>query len=173
MIASFAHRLHAVAALTSLAGIAAGILPAHAQSLDQLYANAKDEGALAFYVGGPTAPWEERAKAFEQLYPGIKISIGGGFSNVLDKKIDQQIAAGKLEVDAAILQTIADFARWKNEGRLLIFKPDGFDAMDASFKDADGAFWATMVNIVPYMVNTDAGDDVTLWVFHHIVRKYG
>ena len=79
MAANFAHRLGAVAAFGSLAGIAAGILPAHAQSLDQLYANAKDEGAFAFYVGGPTAPWEERAKAFEQLYPGIKISIGGGF----------------------------------------------------------------------------------------------
>jgi ABC-type Fe3+ transport system substrate-binding protein len=120
---------------------------------------------------------------------------------VLDKKIDQQLAAGKLEVDAAILQTIADFARWKDEGRLLIFKPDGFEAMNASFKDADGAFWATMVNIVPYMINTEkvaagdvpnaapdflkaqfhgkmvtpypADDDVTLWVFHHIVQKYG
>ena len=90
-------------------------------------------------------------KRLESVYPGIKVSIGGGFSNVLDKKIDQQIAAGKLEVDAAILQTIADFARWKDEGRLLAFKPGGFDAMDASFKDPDGAFWATMINIVPYM----------------------
>ena len=50
---------------------------------------------------------------FEDRYPGINFAIGGGFSNVLDKKIDTQIAAGKLEVDAAILQTIADFVRWK------------------------------------------------------------
>jgi ABC-type Fe3+ transport system substrate-binding protein len=174
---------------------------AGALSLDDLYARAKDEGAFAFYAGGPTAPWESRAKAFGETYPGIKISIGGGFSNVLDKKIDQQITARKLEVDAAILQTIADFARWKAEGRLLIFKPPGFDAMDASFKDADGAFWAIAVNVVPYMYNTEkvpaadvpnsapdflkpqfrgkmvtpypADDDVTLWVFHHIVEKYG
>jgi ABC-type Fe3+ transport system substrate-binding protein len=176
-------------------------LPASAQSLDELYAKAKDEGALKFYAGGPTAPWDARAKAFSARYPGIKISIGGGFSNVLDQKIDQQMAAGSLEVDAAILQTIADFTRWKAQGRLLIFKPDGFAAMDASFKDADGAFWATMVNVVPYMYNTakvaavdvpnsardflkpefrgkmvtpyPADDDVTLWVFHHIVDKYG
>ena len=175
--------------------------PARAQSLDDLYANAKNEGALAFYAGGPTAPWETRAKAFGELYPGIKISIGGGFSNVLDKRIDQQIAAGKLEVDAAILQTIADFARWKADGQLLVFKPGGFDTMDVSFKDPDGAFWATMVNVVPYMYNTEkvaaadvpnsaldflkpqfqgkivtpypADDDVTLWVFYHIVQKYG
>jgi len=207
MIATIAHRLAAVAAvaavaaLASLADIAAPALPARAQSLADIYAKAKSEGAFAFYVGGPTAPWEARAKLFEQRYPGIKISIGGGFSNVLDKKIDQQIAAKKLEVDAAILQTIADFVRWKAEGRLMDFKPDGFDAMDASFKDADGAFWATMVNAVPYMYNTQkvaaadvpnsaldflkaqfqgkmvtpypADDDVTLWVFYHIVQKYG
>ena len=176
-------------------------LPADAQSLDDIYAKAKSERAFAFYVGGPTAPWEAMAKVFEQRYPSIGISISGGFSNVLDKKIDQQIAAGKLEVDAAILQTIADFVRWKDEGRLITFKPDGFDKMDASFRDADGTFWATMVNVVPYMYNTEkvaaadvpdsaldflkpqfqgkmvtpypADDDVTLWVFYHIVQKYG
>ena len=72
--------------------------PAAAQSLDELYAKAKGESALSFYVGGPTAPWEARAKIFEERYPGIQITIGGGFSNVLDKKIDAQLAAGKLEV---------------------------------------------------------------------------
>jgi ABC-type Fe3+ transport system substrate-binding protein len=175
--------------------------PTHAQSPSDLYAKAKSEGAFAFYVGGPTAPWEERAKVFAEKYPGIKISIGGGFSNVLDQKIDQQIAANKLEVDAAILQTIADFVRWKRENRLMAFKPPGFDKMDAAFKDADGTFWATMVNAVPYMYNTEkvaaadvpnsaldfltpefhgkivtaypADDDVTLWVFYHIAQKYG
>jgi ABC-type glycerol-3-phosphate transport system substrate-binding protein len=118
MVATMAHRLAAVAGLASLALAAASALPVWAQSLDDLYPKAKDEGAFAFYVGGPTAPWEARAKVFEERYPGIKISIGGGFSNVLDKKIDDQIAAGKLEVDAAILQTIYDFVRWKTDRNL-------------------------------------------------------
>ena len=175
--------------------------PTRAQSPDDLYAKAKGEGAFAFYVGGPTAPWEARAKIFEDRYPGIKITIGGGFSNVLDKKIDGQLAAGKLEVDAAILQTIADYVRWKAEKRLLAFRPPGFDKMDAAFKDKDATFWATMVIVVPYMYNTEkvaaadipnsaldflkpqfqgkivtaypADDDVTLWVFHHIVQRHG
>ena len=140
-------------------------------------------------------------RVFEERYPGIKVTIGGGFSNVLDKKIDAQLAAGKLEVDAAILQTAADYVRWKREGRLITFKPNGFDKMDAAFKDRDGTYWATMVNVVPYMYNTEkvaaadipnaatdflkpqfqgkivtaypADDDVTLWVFYHIVQKYG
>jgi ABC-type Fe3+ transport system substrate-binding protein len=200
MFATLALRQSAVG-LALLAFGAPALLPARAQSLDDLYAKAKDEGALAFYVGGPTAPWEARAKIFEERYPGIKITIGGGFSNVLDKQIDQQLAAGKLEVDGAILQTIADYVRWKAEKRLLTFTPPGFDKMDPAFKDEDATFWATMVNVVPYMYNTEkvaaadvpnsaldflkpqfqgkivtaypADDDVTLWVFHHIVLKYG
>jgi ABC-type Fe3+ transport system substrate-binding protein len=201
MLATLAKRPSAAATLAFLAIGTTAAVPAGAQSLDQLYAKAKGEGAFAFYVGGPTAPWEARAKLFEDRYPGIKITIGGGFSNVLDKKIDQQFAAGKLEVDAAILQTIADYVRWKAEKKLLTFKPPGFDKMDAAFKDRDATFWATMVNVVPYMYNTEkvaaadipnsaldflkpefkgkivtaypADDDVTLWVFHHIVQRYG
>jgi ABC-type Fe3+ transport system substrate-binding protein len=188
-----------LAAFASLAVIVAA--PSRAETLDELYAKAKTEGQVVLYVGGPTAPWEAMARRFEQRYPGIKFSITGGFSNVLDKKIDAKIAAGKLEVDTAILQTIQDFVRWKTEGQLMIFKPEGFEQIDDSFKDADGAFWATMVNAVPYMYNTEkvspadipnsaldflkpqfhgqivtpypADDDVTLWVFYHIVTKYG
>ena len=201
MVVAVTRRRSAITVIAATAALAAGTLPCRAQALDDLYAKAKVEGSFSFYVGGPTAPWEARAKVFEEQYPGIKISIGGGFSNVLDQKIDQQIAAGKLEVDAAILQTIADFAHWKADGRLMTFKPAGFDTMDASFKDAEGAYWAVMVNAVPYLFNTEkvaaadvpnsaldflkpqfqgkivtaypADDDVTLWVFYHIVQKYG
>ena len=192
-------RIHRLAAAALLA---VGFSPAvHAESLDEIYAKAKSEGAFVFYVGGPTAPWEATARRFEAKYPGIKISVTGGFSNVLDKKVDAQLAAGKLEVDTAIFQTIQDFVRWKAEGRLLNFKPESFDKIDASLKDADGAYWATMVIAVPYMYNTQkvavadlpnsaldflkpmfhgkvvtpypADDDVTLWVFNHIATQYG
>lgn len=191
-----------LAALISAAfGFTSLSLPASAQSFGDLYTKAKREGALILYVGGPTAPWEAMAKIFNEKYPGITVSIGGGFSNMLDKKIDAQIAAGKLKVDAAILQTIADFVRWKGDGHLIDYKPAGFDEIDPRFKDPDGAYWATMVNAVPYMYNAEkvvaadvpnsaldflkpqfkgkivtaypADDDVTLWVFYHIVQKYG
>ena len=194
------HLMLCLVAAIGLPGLlAATSLPARAQP--QLYAEARTEGAFAFYVGGPTAPWEAKAKIFEQRYPGIKVSITGGFSNVLDKKIDQQLKDDKLEVDAAIFQTLQDFVRWKGQGHLLSYKPQGFDAIDASFKDPDGAFYGTMVIAMPYMVNTEhvssadvpdsaldflkpqfrgkavtpypADDDATLWLFHHVVRKYG
>ena len=189
-----------VAAAIGLSGLfAATAQPARAQL--QLHAKGRSEGAFVFYVGGPTAPWEAKARIFEQHYPGIKVSITGGFSNVLDKKIEQQLKDDKLEVDAAIFQTLQDFVRWKAQGHLLSYKPQGFDAIDASFKDPDGAFYGTMVIAMPYMVNTEhvgsadvpdsaldflkpqfrgkavtpypADDDATLWLFHHVVQKYG
>jgi ABC-type Fe3+ transport system substrate-binding protein len=188
--------------LVEAALILSGLLVATAPPVRaQLQAKAKSEGAFVFYVGGPTAPWEAKAKIFAQRYPGIKVSITGGFSNVLDKKIDQQLNEGKLEVDAAIFQTLQDFVRWKAEAHLLNYKPQGFDSIDASFKDPDGAFYGTMVIAMPYMINTEhvssadmpdsaldflkpqfhgkavtpypADDDATLWLFHHVVQKYG
>jgi ABC-type Fe3+ transport system substrate-binding protein len=196
-----AYRLIAVAALSLPGLIVTAGAPVCAQSLDEIYAKAKTEGALMLYVGGPSAPWEASARIFEQRYPGIKVSITGGFSNVLDKRIDQQLKDNKLEVDAAIFQTLQDFARWKTEGQLLNFKPVGFDAIEPSFKDKDGAFYGTMVIAMPYMYNTQmvsaadvpnsaldflkpqfrgklvtpypADDDATLFLFHKIVLKYG
>ena len=84
-----------VAIFSTVIGLAALSLPAKAQSLDELYAKAKSEGAFVLYVGGPTAPWEAMAKVFNAKYPGITVSISGGFSNVLDKKVDAQIAAAR------------------------------------------------------------------------------
>jgi ABC-type glycerol-3-phosphate transport system substrate-binding protein len=76
-------------ALAALGLTVGATLAAHAQSLDELYAKAKPEGAFSFYVGGPTAPWEARAKTFEEKYPGIKVSIGGGFARSEDRSADR------------------------------------------------------------------------------------
>ena len=194
----------AVRRIAACAALAAWLICASSFAQEEeatLRKKAAEEGALTLYVGGPTAPWEASAKLFEQRYPGIKVSVNGGFSNVLDKKIDAQLAAHKLEADAAVFQTLQDFLRWKAEGRLMRYKPPGFDAIDASFKDSEGAYYGVMVIAMPYMVNTEhvsgtgtprsaldflkpafrgrvvsaypADDDATLWLFDHIVRKYG
>ncbi len=174
---------------------------AHAQSADALYAKAKEEKSLVLYSGGPAAPYERMAKDFEQHYPGIAISVTGGFSNVLDRKIDDQLAAHKLEVDMAIFQTVQDFVAWKKAGVLAPFKPEGYDKIDPRFRDNDGAFTTTSVVLLTYAYNTKlvapadvpksaldflkpqfagklvtaypADDDATLYVFDTIVKKYG
>jgi ABC-type Fe3+ transport system substrate-binding protein len=174
---------------------------ARAETADALYAKAKSEGALVFYSGGPTAPWEAAAARFKEKYPGIEVKIEGGFSNVLDRKIDDQIKAKKLEVDAAFFQTVQDYVRWKKEGNLLPFKPEGFDKINSHWKDKDGAYIGMSVNAHPYAFNTQLvkpdnvpksaldflkpqfrgkvvaaypqDDDATLYDFNSITKKYG
>ena len=145
--------------VAGLAGIVAAMTiagaAAHAQNADQLYEKAKGEKTLVFYSGGPAEPYERMAKDFEQRYPGIAVSVTGGFSNVLDRMIEDQLAAKKLEVDMAIFQTVQDFVAWKKAGVLLPFKPDGFDKIDPRFRDPDGAFTTTSVVLLTYAYNTN------------------
>ena len=116
---------------TSFALVAA---PACAETLDELYAKAKHEKSLVIYAGGPVTNYEPLAREFERKYPGLTVSIEGGFSNVLNQKIEQQFKDGKLDADMVLFQTAQDFVRWKGEGRMLAFKPPSFDAIDKSFK---------------------------------------
>jgi ABC-type glycerol-3-phosphate transport system substrate-binding protein len=124
-----------------------------AETLDQLYEKAKLDKALMFYSGGPAAPHETRAKEFMQKYPGIAVSVTGGFSNVLNERIEKQIAERKLEVDMAFFQTVQDFVSWKKQGRLLAFKPEGFDQIMPNFRDEDGSYMALSANALTYAYN--------------------
>jgi len=172
-----------------------------AETLDELYEKAKAEKALVFYAGGPTAPYEARIKKFQERFPGIQVSVEGGFSNVLNQRIEKQMADGKLEVDLAFFQTVQDFVDWKKRGKLLAFKPDGFDQIIANLRDPDGAYMAFGAVAIAYAYNTNlvkpenapksaldflksefAGqlisvypqdDDAALYLFHLIVQKYG
>jgi ABC-type Fe3+ transport system substrate-binding protein len=126
----------------------------HAQSLDELYEKAKLEKSVALVAAGPSEPYEHWIREFQQLYPGVTVSFTGGLSNGLNRRINQQIADKKMESDIAIFQTIGDFVRWKREGALLSFRPQGSEAIDPAFKDEDGAFTTVSVNMVSYAYNT-------------------
>jgi ABC-type Fe3+ transport system substrate-binding protein len=172
-----------------------------AESVEQLYEKARAEKSLVFYAGGPTAPYEARIKQFQEKFPGIQVSVAGGFSNVLNRRIEEQLAAGKLEVDLALFQTVQDFVNWKKRNVLLAFKPDGFDQLMPELRDPDGAYMAFAAIAIAYAYNTKLvrtedvprsaldflkpelrgrlisvyphDDDAALYLFHLIVRKYG
>jgi ABC-type Fe3+ transport system substrate-binding protein len=184
-----------------VASFAFGAGSARAESMDELYAKAKLEQTLQLYGAGPTGSHERWIKDFEQRFPGIKVALTGGLSNGLNRRIEQQLANKRMETDLAIFQTIQDFVRWKKAGALLLFKPEGSDAIDPAYKDEDGAFTAVSVNTVVYAYNTarvpaadvprsaldflkplfqgqlittdPTEDDAGLSVFNLIVEKYG
>jgi ABC-type Fe3+ transport system substrate-binding protein len=188
---------------TMIAALAAVLLAtaARAETLAELYDRAKAEKEVVFYSGGPAAPHENRAKRFMERFPGINVKVTGGFSNVLNAQIEQQMAEHKLAVDMAFFQTVQDFVKWKREGKLLAYKPDGFDQIYPNFKDPDGAYMALSANALTYAYNKaalsadgapqsaqdflkpvfagktitcyPADDDATLYLFHVIIQKYG
>ena len=122
------HRKPLLVASVLAALAAAAAAPAAAETMDELYAKAKPEGGLALYAAGPTEPHERNVKIFEQRFPGLKVSITGGFSNVLNPEDQQQLADKKVEAD---LRHLPDHPGLRRAGRqrgvLATFKPDGFD----------------------------------------------
>jgi ABC-type Fe3+ transport system substrate-binding protein len=191
----FTGRLLAFCGATTIA------VPAIAQSNDELYEKAKVEASLALYGAGPSEPYLRFVEDFQKKYPGVTVTFTGGLSVGLNRKVEEQLAARKMEVDLAIFQTIQDFGRWKKASALASYKPEGSDKIDPAFKDEDGAFTTTSVNMITYAYNTqlvpaadvpnsaldflkpqfigkliatDPGeDDAGFYVFQSIVEKYG
>src|SRR5215467_5258988 len=78
---------------------------ARSESLDELYEKAKTEGALVIYTGAGPAGAKAAGEAFEKRFPGITVTAKGGFSNVLDLEIDQQLKDNKVATDYVQFQT--------------------------------------------------------------------
>jgi len=176
-------------------------LAARAETLDQLYEKAKAEGALTIYTGAGPSAAKAGADAFEKRFPGIKVTAKGGFSNVLDLEIDQQLKDKKVTTDYVQFQTIQDYRRWDKAGALQHYKPEGFEQVFPSMKDKNGAWVA--VNAIPifYGYNPEkvkdadvpksaldfldprfrhqlvtaypTDDDATLYDFYLITQRYG
>ena len=172
-----------------------------AQSNQQLYEAAKGEKELVIYAGGPTAPYTKLAADFEKKFPGIHITVKGGFSNVLNEEIEKQISAGSLQVDMAFFQTAQDFFGWKKRDLLLNHQVAGNEMILPEFRDPDGAYTTARVFPIAYVYNVNgvaasdvprsaldflkpqfqgklitcypADDDATLYLFHTLVQKYG
>ena len=127
----FALARTSVVVVASLAALCCSA-PVGAETVDQLYAMAKAEKTL---IIASTAGYESAARAFEQQFPGVTVSLMGDLSNLLNAKIEEQVRTKKVETDLVFLQSIQDFIAWNASGLLLHFKPEGFDKIGAGSKD--------------------------------------
>ena len=57
--------------------------PLRAETLEEIYAKAKGEGALSIYGGGPARLYEGWVKEYEARFPGIKVRVTGGYAGDL------------------------------------------------------------------------------------------
>jgi ABC-type Fe3+ transport system substrate-binding protein len=90
------------------------------------------------------------AAAFEVLFPEVKVNVTVDLSKYWDSKTDRAyIQTGKDAVDAIFLQTVHDYPRWKDEGRLMPYKVKDWDQIDGSLKDSEGYYLGTFFREFP------------------------
>ena len=142
----------------SLIGITARAAEVETRSLDEIYEQAlKEGGSLTVYAGGDTPDQQDGIKAaFEKRFPGITLNVVVDYSKVHSARLDQQFEDRHVIPDIIQLQTLQDFPRWRREGRLLAYKPRGWDHIYSSFKDQTGAWTGVFVDAFSNVANIQA-----------------
>ncbi|MFC3572019.1 ABC transporter substrate-binding protein [Streptomyces yaanensis] len=128
------------------------------RTLDELYEAALAEGGkLVIYAGGDTPTQQDGTKAaFLKRFPDIDLTLIVDYSKYHDVRVDNQFATGTLVPDVVQLQTLQDFTRWKEQGRLLRYKPAGFSQVHDGFKDPQGAWVAIAAIAFSFMYGVAA-----------------
>ncbi|MEU6355413.1 extracellular solute-binding protein [Streptomyces sp. NPDC047072] len=128
------------------------------RTLDELYRAARAEGGkLVVYAGGDTPTQQDGTKAgFKARFPDIDLTLIVDYSKYHDVRVDNQFATDTLVPDVVQLQTLQDFDRWKEQGRLLHYKPAGFSKVYDKFKDPQGAWVATGAIAFSFLYGTAA-----------------
>ncbi|KAB8288472.1 hypothetical protein EYC80_010137 [Monilinia laxa] len=117
-------------------------VPIDNSTLDELYAAAlKEDGKLIVASGGDAGVQGSGVRnAWAARFPKIALDYQVDLSKYHDSRIDRGYWSNNHTYDVAVLQTLHDFQRWKEEDRLLFYKPPTFLDLYAGETDLDGAF---------------------------------
>ncbi len=112
------------------------------RSLEELYRDALAEGGIVtLWHGGDKKNQQDNFKAaFEKQFPGVTMNLTVDVSKYLSPKIEEQLIRDELYVDVAMLQTLQDFPRWKEEGALAPYKPADFEKVYSKLRDPEGYY---------------------------------
>lgn len=137
---------------------AQAMLQDETKSLDALYEEALAEGGdLVVYAGGDIAAQQEgTVKAFQARFPKMRLRMVVDYSKFHDVRVDQQIFLNRVVADVVQLQTLQNFPRWKQQGKLLQYRPAGFSNVYSEFKDSDAAWSSVGVIAFSYLYDPEA-----------------
>ncbi|KAA8910276.1 hypothetical protein FN846DRAFT_775469 [Sphaerosporella brunnea] len=125
------------------------------RDLRQIYAAARKESGVLQVAWGGDEQSDSVAAAFESLFPEVKVNVTVDLSKYWDMKTDRAfLETGSDCVDAAFLQTMHDYPRWKSEGRLMPYKFREWEDVDPRLKDEEGYYLgAFFYNFGPIIYN--------------------
>ncbi len=131
-------------------------LRAETRSLEELHKAALAEGGQLVVYGGGDLPNGAAGveQAFMKRFPGMKVRILVDRSKYQGARIDNQLALGRLQCDAAHILQYNCYDRWKADGQLLPYKPLGWDEVYPDFRDPDGSIVAVGIFAFSAVYNT-------------------
>ncbi len=124
----------------------------------ELYANAKKEGEVTWYVAqilGETA--QRVATAFQTAYPGIKVNLLRASGQVLYQRVMQELQMNALQGDViGLSDSGGQQAELKEAGHFAQYKPHRLTEVLPAFQniDPDGYYHTTIVSMAIIVYNT-------------------
>jgi iron(III) transport system substrate-binding protein len=126
-------------------------------------AAAKAEGSVSWYTSTPQDLADQIGKLFEQQ-SGIKVQVfRSGGEQVMQRFLAEQ-DAGKTAADVLTTSDQAAFMDLASDGKLLAYKPVGWEFVPDNFKDKDGLWFSQRLNLEAPIYRTDqVTDPPTSW----------
>ncbi len=149
---------------TAMAGVIAAIgssslgFAAKALSFDELYAAAKEEGELTWYVVPLASATAERVgKAFSKAYPGVKVNVVRTTASVAFQRLNQDIDTETNNCDVFTTSNIAHCLDLKGRDLLVSYTPNRKEEVLEQFRniDPDDMFHVTIAGPMAMVYNTD------------------
>ena len=131
------------------AGLLARGARAQPDALAELYAKAKTESGVTWYiVYWPSDRAEKHAALFTKTYPGVTVNVVRTTAQVAFQRLTQDIRAKAANCDVFASTDMSHYVTLKQQGQLLPYKPLGLESVDPRFRDIDPDQAYQIVNAV-------------------------
>ena len=146
--------------LTGSAATIMGLRSATAQAdyIAELYARARQEGEVTWYiVYWPSDRAEKHSAIFSKAFPGVKVNVVRATAQVAYQRLSQDIQASAANCDVFASTDMGQYVSLKDRGLLMPYKMRSSDQIDMRFQgvDPDDAYQIVNATTVGLAYNTN------------------
>jgi iron(III) transport system substrate-binding protein len=146
----------AIGGIAALALLGASSLALAEPLTPEVIAAAEKEGKVVWYTATTPETAEALAKAFQQRYPKIKLTLERNGAERMQSRISQEYQSNIFAVDVATSSEIGHALIWKKNGWLVKYQPEDVEKYwPKDMLDSDGMFAIRTINIVIISYNTN------------------
>lgn len=112
---------------------------------------------ITLYTSEPPHKIDRITAAFTKLNPEIEVEVFRAPTGELKSKIEAEALAGQIKADVLLAADAPTFERYKQQGRLLKYRPADARLLHRDLVDPDGFYVATRIIPTVICYNTNAG----------------